>query len=134
MIKVIIDTNVLVAALSSKSINHWLIEALLNERFQLFVTDEILLEYDEILKSKYSETVANNFLIALKELPNVLFVHVYYRWNLITDQDDNKFVDCYVAAGAHYLLSHDTHFSILKSVSFPKVNLLKIDEFRLILP
>lgn len=134
MIKVIIDTNVLVSALSSKSINHWLIEALLNERFQLFVTDEILLEYDEILKSKYSETVANNFLIALKELPNVLFVHVYYRWNLITDQDDNKFVDCYVAAGAHYLLSHDTHFSILKSVSFPKVNLLKIDEFRLILP
>jgi len=58
MMKVVIDTNVLVAALSSKSIHHWLIQALLNEQFQLFVTDEILLEYEEILKSKYSETVA----------------------------------------------------------------------------
>jgi predicted nucleic acid-binding protein len=33
MIKVVIDTNVLVSALSSKSIHHWLIQALLNEQF-----------------------------------------------------------------------------------------------------
>ncbi len=62
MIKVVIDTNVLVSALSSKSVHHWLIRALLNERFQLFVTDEIVLEYEEVLRAKYSETVANNFL------------------------------------------------------------------------
>jgi len=36
--------------------------------------------------------------------------------------DDNKFVDCYIASGAHYLITHDSHFSILKSVAFPKVN------------
>ncbi len=129
--KVVIDTNVLVSALSSKSVHHWLIEALLNEQFQLFITDEILLEYEEVLKSKYSKTVASNFLIALHELPNVHFAHVYFRWNLINiDPDDNKFVDCYVAAGALYLVSHDSHFSILRQVSFPKVNLLTIDEFK----
>ena len=134
MMKIVIDTNVLVSALSSRSVHHWLIQALLNEQFQLFVTDEILLEYEEVLKSKYSESVAANFLIALNELPNVYFAHVYFRWNLINeDPDDNKFVDCYVAAGALYLISHDSHFSILKSVSFPKVNLLTIDEFKLIL-
>jgi len=132
--KVVIDTNVLVSALSSKSIHHWLIQALLDEQFQLFVTDEILMEYEEILKSKYSETVADNFLIALNELPNVYFARVYFYWNLITgDPDDNKFVDCYVAAGALYLISHDAHFSILKSISFPKVNLLTIAEFKLML-
>jgi putative PIN family toxin of toxin-antitoxin system len=132
--KLVIDTNILVSALSSKSIHHWLIQALLNEQFQLFVTDEILLEYEEVLKSKYSETVAGNFLIALNELPNVHFVHVYFRWDLINDDpDDNKFVDCYVAAGALYLISHDSHFSILKSVAFPKINLLTIDQFSAIL-
>ncbi len=134
MIKVVIDTNVLVSSLSSRSIHHWLVQALLNEQFQLFITDEILLEYEEVLKSKYSETVAGNFLIALNELPNVFFAHVYFRWNLINeDPDDNKFVDCYVAAGAQGLVSHDTHLSILKSVSFPKVNLLTIDQFKLLL-
>ncbi len=133
MINVVIDTNVLVSALSSKSAYHWLIQALLNERFQLLITDEILLEYEEILRKKYTEAVASNFLIALKELPNVNFTHVYFRWNLIQDQDDNKFVDCYVASGAQYLISHDSDFSVLKAVPFPKVNVLKIEEFQLIL-
>jgi putative PIN family toxin of toxin-antitoxin system len=130
MIKAIIDTNVLVSALSSRSVYHWLIEDLLNEKFQLFITDEILLEYEEVLTAKYSATVAGNFLIALKELPNVHFVHVYFRWNLISDEDDNKFVDCYVASGANYLLTHDGHFSVLQSISFPKINVVKLDEFR----
>jgi putative PIN family toxin of toxin-antitoxin system len=132
-IKTVIDTNVLVSALSSKSMYHWLIEHLLDEKFDLYITDEILLEYEEILKAKYSELVATNFLTALKELPNVYFAHVYFRWNLISDPDDNKFVDCYVAAGAQYLLSHDSHFSILKKTPFPKVNIVKIQEFETVL-
>jgi putative PIN family toxin of toxin-antitoxin system len=75
--KTVIDTNVLVSALSSRSIYHWLIELLLEEKFELYVTDEILFEYEEVLKSKYSDAVATNFLVALQELPNVHFVRVY---------------------------------------------------------
>ena len=69
VIKTVIDTNVFVSSLSSKSVFHWLIELLLNEQIELYITDEILLEYEEVLKSKYSEKVASNFLIALNELP-----------------------------------------------------------------
>ena len=128
-IKTVIDTNVLVSALSTKSIYHWLVDLLLDEKIELYVTEEILLEYEEILKSKYSETVASNFLVSLRELPNVYYGHVYFRWNLISDPDDNKFVDCYIASGAQYLISHDTHFSVLKSIMFPKVNIVRIEEF-----
>jgi putative PIN family toxin of toxin-antitoxin system len=133
VLKVVIDTNILVSALSSKSVHHWIIQATLDEKFELYVTSEIMLEYEEILKRKYSETVAENFLIALKELPNVYFVQIYFRWALISDPDDNKFVDCYVAAGVHYLISHDTHFSILKTIAFPGVSLISIPEFKGIL-
>lgn len=129
MVKVVIDTNVLVSALSSKSVYHWLIKSLLNEEFQLYITDEILFEYKEVLTSKYSQTVASNFLLALKELPNVHFTHIYFRWNLVKDADDNKFVDCYVASGSQYLISNDQHFSILKAISFPKINIVKLEEF-----
>ena len=66
-IKTVIDTNVLVSALSSNSIYHWLIELLLEDKLDLYVTDEILLEYEEVLKAKYSEKVATNFLTALKK-------------------------------------------------------------------
>ena len=131
--KVVIDTNVLVSSLSSKSIYHWLIKALLKGEFEIFVTDEILLEYEEVLKDKYSVDVASNFLLALNDLPNAHFCNIYYHWNLIRDQDDNKFADCYVAAGAQYLVSNDSDFSNLKSVPFPKINVLKIDEFEIIL-
>ena len=96
-VKTVIDTNVLVSALSTKS----------------------------------TYRVASNFLIALRELPSVHYSHVYFKWNLISDPDDNKFVDCYIASGAHYLISHDTHFSVLKSIMFPKVNIVKLEEFKL---
>jgi putative PIN family toxin of toxin-antitoxin system len=132
-IKTVIDTNVLVSALSSRSIYHWLIELLLDEKIELYITEEILLEYEEVLRSKYSETVASNFLVSLRELPNVHYAHVYFRWNLIQDPDDNKFVDCYVASGSHYLISHDTHFSVLQSIAFPKVNIVRIEEFHNVL-
>ena len=38
-------------------------------------------------------------------------------------------MDCYVSAGAHYLISHDSHFSVLKSIAFPKFNLVRMEEF-----
>jgi putative PIN family toxin of toxin-antitoxin system len=129
-IRTVIDTNVLVSALSSKSQYHWLVELLLEEKLELSVTEEILLEYEEVLKVKYSDNVASNFLLALRELPNVFYSRVFFRWNLVSDPDDNKFVDCYIASGAHYLITHDSHFSILKSVAFPKVNVVGIEEFK----
>lgn len=62
--KVVIDTNILVSALSSRSAYHWMITELFNEKFEVFITEDILLEYEEILEKKYSITTANNFLAA----------------------------------------------------------------------
>lgn len=88
-----------------------------------------MLEYEEVLKDKYSLNVASNFITALKELPNVNFIHIFFRWNLLTDVDDNKFVDCAIAANADCIVTHDKDFNILKKVNFPKVNVVTIQEF-----
>jgi predicted nucleic acid-binding protein len=45
------------------------------------------------------------------------------------DWDDNKFIDCAVAAGATYIVSDDAHFRILKKIDFPPLNLLTGEEF-----
>lgn len=87
------------------------------------------MEYEEILKQKYSASVSEHFLLALKELPNVYFTKVYFNWNLLNDKDDNKFADCYIAANAEYLITNDNDFNKLKSVSFPLFNVLTIQEF-----
>ena len=54
----------------------------------------------------------------------------HFRFNLIQqDVDDNKFVDCAIAANASYIVSQDHHFDILKNIDFPKVDLIDIDTF-----
>ncbi len=130
---VVLDTNILLVSISSKSLYHWIFKKLLNGEFDLYVTTEILMEYEEIIASKYNENVAKNVLRALLELPNVHKQIVYYHWNLISiDPDDNKFVDCAISANVHYLVSNDKHFRVLKEIAFPNVDVLKINEFKAI--
>jgi predicted nucleic acid-binding protein len=64
------------------------------------------------------------------ESNHVVRTAVYYKWNLITvDPDDNKFVDCAIAANADYIVTNDKHFNILKEINFPKVSCITIEEF-----
>ncbi len=54
----------------------------------------------------------------------------YLRWQVITtDEDDNKFVDCAVAAGAKILVSDDKHLRILKKKTPPLVDLKTLQEY-----
>lgn len=48
----------------------------------------------------------------------------------ITDgHDDDKFVDCAFAANATYIVSNDKHYDVLKEIDFPKILVLKLQEF-----
>lgn len=40
-----------------------------------------------------------------------------------------KFVDCAIVAGAKYIVSEDHHFDVLKSIDFPHVNVITIEQF-----
>ena len=48
------------------------------------------------------------------------------------DVDDNKFIDCYVAANAEYLLTHDAGFKTLKTLPFPVIRVISLDEFKVL--
>ena len=128
--KIVADTNIFVIAFSHKSIYHDIFIKLKNGEYQLVVTNDILLEYEEIMIIKYGEISAKMFLRFLDELPNVEFVRTFFQWNLIeNDPDDNKFIDAVFASNAQYLVSQDKHFKILKQIDFPKIDVLSIDDF-----
>ncbi|SFV62921.1 predicted nucleic acid-binding protein, contains PIN domain [hydrothermal vent metagenome] len=129
-IRVVLDTNILLVSISSKSKYHWIFSNLLNNRYELYVTNEVLLEYEEIISSKYSEEVAKDVIRTLLLLENVVLVTPFFKWNLIADdKDDNKFVDCYLISNSDILVTNDKHFDILKEIDFPRVNIVKIDVF-----
>ncbi|MBK6976102.1 MAG: putative toxin-antitoxin system toxin component, PIN family [Cytophagaceae bacterium] len=131
MKKVVIDTNVFLVSISSKSKYHWIFEALLNEEFFLCVTTEILDEYAEIIEQKMGYEAGETAMALIQSLPNVIFINSFFRFNLLKDPDDNKFVDCAIAANADFLLTHDSDFNILKSIEFPKVKVIDTNQFRI---
>ena len=57
-------------------------------------------------------------------------VNPLWRFRLIEkDPDDNKFVDCAICSRANYLVSNDRHLSVLKTIPFPSVNVVSLQEF-----
>jgi putative PIN family toxin of toxin-antitoxin system len=131
---VVIDCNIWVMAVSSNSPYHKLVNHLANGNFHLLVTNDILLEYEEVLSSKYDHDTCLRFLLFLYEINFVVFKEAYYNWNLIhIDPDDNKYCDCYIAGAADYLVTQDKHFKVLADIQFPKINVITIDDFLAIL-
>lgn len=99
--------------------------------FTLAVSNEILTEYEEQIANFYAPSVAENVLKTLMNIPKLEKAQIYYRWQLIqVDYDDNKFVDCAVACGADYIVTHDKHFKVLEKIEFPKVPCISLDKFK----
>ncbi len=131
--KVVIDTNVLLVCVSKRSRLHWIWENLLNERFTLCVTTDILAEYAEIIERHMGFEVAESILSTIENLPNIERVTVWYRLNLLNDADDNKFADCAVATNAQFIVSHDRDFLPLRHIPFPKVEVIDSESFKMAL-
>lgn len=127
--RIVIDTNIMLVAISRRSPYNWVFQYLKNGRFTLCVSTEILSEYAEIIERHMGTATSQVVLQAITELPNVEKVEVFYRWQLIKDPDDNKFTDCAIAARAQYLITNDSDFQVLKQIDFPKVNVLNLEEF-----
>lgn len=102
----------------------------LNGSLTLCVSNEIVEEYLEILTIKTSYEIACNVVSVILSRPNVEFITPYYKLHLIqADEDDNKFVDCPFSAGASCIVSNDAHFRILENVDFPKIIVMRIQDF-----
>jgi len=130
MRNIVLDTNCLLVCTATKSKFHAVWDAFLNEKFHLCVSNEIMTEYEEIIAKKVSPAFADMIIQIILNSENVVFAHPAFRFNLITDDpDDNKFVDCAIVANADYIVSQDTHFNVLKKNNFPKVNVIRIEEF-----
>ena len=132
--KIVLDTNILLIALSIKSKYYWIFEAFLNKEYELCVTTDILMEYEEIIGIHMGGDVANTVLQIIEKSSNVNQITNYFKWQLIVeDSDDNKFVDCSVSTNASYIVTHDRHYNVLKQVDFPKVNIIDIYKLKEIL-
>lgn len=93
------------------------------------VTNEILEEYAEVIERMTDHEFAELAVDVIINNPYTEFITPYFKFNLIKeDPDDNKFVDCAVAGNAKFIVSEDRHYGVLKTIDFPKVEIIGLDE------
>ena len=128
---IVLDTNALIQALPTRSRYHKIWSDFLAGRYSLCVSNEILTEYEEILSLHASPAVAHNVVEAIARHPQTYHCESYFHFHLLADvdKDDDKFVDCAIAASADYIVTEDSHFNHLKQIPFPRLTILTLDEF-----
>ena len=128
--RVVIDTNCLLQILGAKSKYHFLFESFLQFGYVMCISNDVLLEYEEILRMKASPLAADLFMKVIARSRNVIRKDPYFKWNIITnDFDDNKFVDCAFACRANYIVTNDNHFQEAANSPFPVFNVINLDDF-----
>ncbi len=120
---VCLDTNIFLQIFGRKQPYHQILRALLDGRFILAVSNEILLEYEEVTvklsgAERWRDVAA--LLDLLEQLHgNIRKIEPQFRFAVITqDPDDNKFCDCAIAAEADFIVTDDSHFEVLKTAGY----------------
>ena len=130
MERIVLDTNCLVSSLSRTSKTYDVWRGLYEGRYVLCLSNDILLEYLEIIGQKTTPQIAENVIQFLLNCEYVELVTPFYHFELITaDHDDNKFVDCAMAANATYIVSDDKHYNPLKLITYPNISVISLMDF-----
>ena len=116
---IVLDTNAIVQMFGARSPAAPLKEALVAGRMTTAISTGIWLEYEEVIV-RYAGSaawmrVARIFELAHELHGNVRHVEPSFFFHLITaDPDDDKFVDCAIAAEADFVVTDDAHFNALR--------------------
>lgn len=127
--KVVVDTNCLRASIPPHSKYYQLYIEFAAEKFQWYISNEILLEYEEILAKTYSPEAAQKVIYYLNVAPNTVHAEPAFRWNLVADPDDNKFSDLAISCNCDYLVTNDRGFNVFKNLEFPRLNVIDLVTF-----
>lgn len=127
---IVLDTNVILMSISPRSFFRKIWDDFLKGVYVLCISNEIIEEYSEIIAKNISPVVSDYIINTILTRDNIKFVDPHFRCLLIeTDPDDNKFVDCAFASNARFIVSEDHHFDVLSTIAFPKIEVIKINDF-----
>lgn len=113
MIRVVLDTNVLVSAnLSAEGLEALVVSLALNQKIQLHVSEPILLEYERVLRYprlRFEAKEVARFLARLRR--SSVLVMPTRKVSASPDEADNRFLECTEAARADFLVTgNKKHF------------------------
>ena len=110
MIRVVIDTNVVVSAnLIDKGPSAAILDFAANQRILMFVSPPVLAEYEEVLRRPRLKLDAAKIADSLAVIANTSTLANPARSLKISEHEsDNRFYECAEAAEADYLITGNT--------------------------
>ncbi len=114
--KVVFDTNVLIAAFMAEGVCSKLLIRARKKRFNLILCPFILKEFERILRRKFSATKVET-QVALKlvlEASQIINESEKIVVGVCRDSDDDNILSCMIAGKADFLVTGDTDLLDLK--------------------
>jgi putative PIN family toxin of toxin-antitoxin system len=133
MIKVIIDTNVLIsAALRGRDPEAIVLFIVSSPNFEWVVSEEILLEYKSVLdrkKLKLSDEIKQKWLRIFDTFTTVIDVNITIDFP--RDPKDAKFLECAIASKAKYFITGDRDFT--EPIDLEHTQIISVSQFRVLI-
>ncbi|MBI5227726.1 putative toxin-antitoxin system toxin component, PIN family [Candidatus Micrarchaeota archaeon] len=132
--KVVLDTNVLISGTFWSGEAFSILQFLEQKKFQCFLSQEILNEYNKVLRSdEIIEKVEEKHLAikssAIKAIELVQIVTPKRKIAAVKDDpDDNKIIECAVEAKVDFIVTYDSHH-LLKLKEFEGIKIISPSEF-----
>ncbi|MFT4249913.1 MAG: putative toxin-antitoxin system toxin component, PIN family [Candidatus Woesearchaeota archaeon] len=129
MLRVVLDTNVLVSAAIYQGNEYEVLQLIQLARVQLLLSEEIIQEFTAVLKRPKFGFSTTQVVDVIKQLRLICeVVHPKKRLEVIQeDLDDNKFLECALEGKADYILSGDKH--LLKLKHFEEIPIINASKF-----
>lgn len=106
MIRVVIDTNVLVSALLTGGLPEAVVDLAISGEVQWFASESILAEYEDVIKRPRLAIDFDKAADAMARIRAIVsIVSPAVRVAAARDPDDNQFLECADTAQAHFLVS-----------------------------
>jgi putative PIN family toxin of toxin-antitoxin system len=127
--KIVLDTNVFISGIFFNGPPSKILKAWRDSKIQIILSAEILLEYQRV-----AEELSSKFpLVDIEGIIELLMIHgELFETNdlsvdICEDPDDNKFIECAIAASTKIIVSGDKH--LLKISGFKGITVLNPREF-----
>ncbi len=129
LIKVVLDTNILVSSVFWKKGNpHKVVGLALDKKIKVFTSTEILKELEKVLRRDFKED--EDFI---KDQTDLILeyaevIKTTSKMDVVKDDpDDNKIVGCAVDSKSDYIITGDPH--LLKLKEFKGIKIINSREF-----
>lgn len=112
--KIVIDTNVVISGIFFKGYPRKVIEAIDDNKFEVYATTEIVAEYKEIVSEMISRKQGNlDYTILDYFISRLNFVAKKSKVKVCRDPDDDKFINCALDSKSLYIVSGDKDLLVI---------------------